>query len=191
MRLPVIAVTAAGLLASAAAAQIGNPGFMSADTRFEEPGKPAPHQTNNTDRLFARLAAAGGMAEVAFGELAGSKASAQSVKDFAAMMVEDHTAANEKLAALADAANIPLPEDLDPAHQRMREALEAAEGAAFDATYIAGQIADHQQTVAILVWEMGQGQDAELQRFAAETLPVVTQHLDRAQAIHAELTGAD
>lgn len=64
------------------------------------------------------------------------------------------------------------------------------EGAAYDTAYIKAQIVDHQKTAQLLIWEIGSGEDAELQRFAADTLPKVLHHLERAKAIHAEITGA-
>jgi putative membrane protein len=169
-----------------ASAQMPNAGFLAAGTRVED-GKPAPDQTNNTDVLFARLLAAGGMAEVAFGELAANKAAADGVKAFGEMMVTDHSRANEQLAALAEAASIPLPAGLDPDHARMQEVLEAAEREAFDLAYVDGQIVDHQKTVQLLQWEIGNGQHAELQRFAAAVLPTVIRHLEAAKALRAEL----
>jgi putative membrane protein len=109
-----LAITSAAvaLFATAAAAQIGNPAGLGADTKMEKPGVPAPHQTNNQDRLFAQLAAAGGMAEVEFGKMTDTRAMAASVKEFARMMVTDHTGANDRLKALADTAKIPLPDKL-------------------------------------------------------------------------------
>lgn len=53
-----VAVVLAG---SSALGQIGNPAGMGVDTRMARPGVPAPHQTNNQDRLFAQLATAGGL----------------------------------------------------------------------------------------------------------------------------------
>ncbi|MDX3928251.1 MAG: DUF4142 domain-containing protein [Shinella sp.] len=190
MRRWIITLVSLPLGAFSAAAQIGNPGFMGADTRFSEPGVPAPHQTNNSDRLFARLIAAGGMAEVDFGRLAADRAEAGAAKDFARLMVEDHTAANDKLKSLAEAAKIPLPDKLDPDHVRMRENLEPLNGRTFDIAYIEGQIVDHIKTVQLLEWEINSGEDAELQRFAAETLPSVLHHLELARNVHAELTGS-
>jgi putative membrane protein len=69
----------------------------------------APHQTNNTDRLFAQLAAAGGMAEVELAKMAAERIAAKSIKNFADMMVKDHGAANAELKKLAEAARIPPP----------------------------------------------------------------------------------
>lgn len=185
-----IIITAAGLTATSAFAQMGNPGFWGADTKMEKPGVPAPHQTNNTDRLFAQLAASGGRAEVELAKITGEKGRAESVKDFADMMMKDHDAANAELKKLADAANIPLPAELLPDQVELKKRLEGVEGAAYDTAYIKAQIVEHQKTALLLTWEIGSGEDAELQRFAADALPKVLHHLERAKAIHAELTGA-
>jgi putative membrane protein len=185
-----IVVGIAGLTATSAVARMGNPGFWGADTRMEKPGVPAPHQTNNTDRRFAQLAAAGGMAEVEFAKMTLQKSKAKSIKDFADMMTKDHGAANDKLRELAEAAKIPLPEDVTPDHKEARKRLDGLEGAAYDVAYIKNQIVDHQKTALLLQWEINSGEDAQLQRFAADTLPKVLHHLQAAQTIHAELTGA-
>jgi putative membrane protein len=184
-----IPTAAAMVMAWPALAQIGNPAGVAAGTQQATPGMPAPHETNNTDRLFTRLATTGGKAEVQFAQLAEQKASANSVKEFARMMIDDHGKANEKLTELAKAADIPLPAGLDPDHQAARDKLEKLTGADFDTAYILGQIEDHQKTVQLLQWEIGSGQNATLQKFAAETLPVVLMHLRHAQFIASELTG--
>jgi hypothetical protein len=86
--------------ATPGAAQIGNPAGVAPGTQEAAPGEPAPHQTNTEDRLFVRLLAAGGMAEVDFGRLTEGKARSQPVKDFAQLMVADHTKANRELERL-------------------------------------------------------------------------------------------
>ncbi|TIT42294.1 MAG: DUF4142 domain-containing protein, partial [Mesorhizobium sp.] len=72
-------------------------------------------------------------------------------------------------------------------HERQRAELEKLYGAKFDIAYISGQITDHQKTVQLLEWEIGSGQDADLQHFASETLPTVLDHLQLARDIKAEL----
>lgn len=185
----VIPATVAMLMAGAAAAQMGNPAGVEAGTPQAAPGTPAPHETNNTDRLFARLAATGGKAEVELGQLAQSKAADAAVKEFARMMVQDHGKANDKLMELAKAADIPLPAELDPDHRMLREKLERLSGEDFDIAYILAQIEDHQKTALLLEWEIGSGQDGPLQKFASETLPTVMGHLRKAQFAAARLTG--
>jgi putative membrane protein len=187
----VIAVAlAAAVLPGLALAQIGNPGFMAPDTRFETPGVPAPNQRNAADTLFAQLAAEGGKAEVAFGELAAEKAQADSVSEFANRMAKDHSAANEDLAAIAEKGKIPLPDELNAEHQAMLERLRGLEPAAFDLAYMRGQVVDHQKTVVLLTWEINAGQDAELQRFASAKLPTILGHLHMAQGIVDKLSRA-
>jgi putative membrane protein len=175
-------------LALPAVAQIGNPAGVTPGTPQAAPGVPAPHTTNVQDRLFMRLMAAGGAAEVDFGRLAQGKAQSQAVKDFAARMVQDHSESNSKLEQLASQANVPLPRDFDPEHKSMRAELESAAGRPFDLAYMQGQVIDHQKATILLQYVIGQGQDAELQRFAAATLPVVLAHLEMAKAVLAELS---
>ncbi|MBP1848079.1 putative membrane protein [Rhizobium petrolearium] len=178
------------LLSGSAVAQIGNPAGMGVDTKMSKPGVPAPHQTNNQDRLFAQLITAGGLAEVELGNLASGKAKADAVKQFAEMMVRDHKDANSKLKDLADAAKIPLQTGLDPDHQVVRDHLDKLNDNAFDVAYIKAQIVDHQKTAQLLAWEISLGEDGEMQRLAASMLPTVLDHLRRAQEINGMLTGA-
>jgi putative membrane protein len=177
------------LAVASAAAQIGNPGGMLPGTVQKEPGVPAPHQANTQDRLFALLAAAGGLAEVDAGKLAQQKGQNNAVKEFGGRMVRDHSQANDQLGAIAKAAGIPLPAEPDAEYKAKRTALEKLSGAQFDLVYMQNQVVDHQKTATLLQWEISFGQDADLQRFAAAALPTVLAHLQLAQNVLAQLTG--
>ena len=61
---------------------------------------------------FATKAANGGMMEVELGRMAQEKGMSKDVKEFGAMMVADHSKANEELKTLAAAKNITLPSTL-------------------------------------------------------------------------------
>ncbi len=102
-------------------------------------------------------------------------------------MVTDHRQASDQLTEIAGNSNISLPSMLDPDHQRIRTELEHLDGAQFDHVYIASQIVDHQKTAQLLAWEIGFGQNAEFQRFAAQVLPTVLEHLAMATRTQAEL----
>ena len=179
----------ATLLASPAFAQIGNPAGTEPDTRQSAPGVPAPHQTNTQDRLFAQQVAIGGMAEVALGKLADRKAHNRAVAEFGGLMVQDHGKANEKLASLARSARISLPNEPDAEHKAVHARLEQLSGAQFDVAYLEAQVQDHQRTAQLLQWEINAGQDAPLQRFASETLPIVLRHLRMAQDLASQVAG--
>jgi putative membrane protein len=126
---------------------------------------------------------------VEFGKLAEQKAQRDEVKAFGRRMVQEHTKANTQLASVAKQAGIPLPNDLDPDHKGMRAELDKVSGAQFDLAYMRGQIVDHQKTVQLLQYEISFGQDADLQRFASQTLPDVLQHLQMAQNIMVAVSG--
>jgi putative membrane protein len=187
MRFLAFAILSAALFASPALGQFGNPAGVDPGTPQSTPGVPAPHHTNVQDRLFAKLAGAGGLAEVELGKLADRKAENSSVKEFARRMVEDHTKANEQLVKLANHAGIALPGELDPEHKAMKATLDQVSGTAFDLMFMQGQVVDHQKTATLLLWEIDQGQEAELQRFAAATLPIVLAHLEHAKALAVQL----
>ncbi|HTN62357.1 MAG TPA: DUF4142 domain-containing protein [Devosia sp.] len=188
--LPIITAVAA-LFAPAAYAQMGNPAGLTPGTEIAPSGVPVPNETNDNDRLFAQLIAVGGMAEVELGQLSIGQGQSEAVQDFARRMVDDHGAANQKLKALADAAGIPLPGELDPDHKRMQAELKDQSGREYDLVYLRAQIIEHQKAAQLLQWEIDSGQYAELQRFASETLPLVFNHLKMAQRIQAELTGTE
>ena len=170
-------------------AQIGNPAGMAPGTPQSGPGVPAPHTANTTDRLFAHIATIGGLAEVELAMSAEQRSQNGAVKAFAQHMIQDHRKANERLANLAKQAGIVLPEELDPEHKGMRTTLEQLSGPQFDVAYMRGQIIEHQKTVQLFEWEISSGQDADLQRFASETLPAIFAHLQMAQDLVAQIAG--
>src|SRR4051794_21838547 len=77
-----------------------NPGFANPDTPGLMDGKPAGDVPNTVDMLVLKQLAIGGQAEVSLGKM-GRERGAAGVKDFGARMVDDHTAANSKLASVA------------------------------------------------------------------------------------------
>jgi len=135
------------------------------------------------DSKFAVEAASGGMMEVQLGELAQQKASSQRVKDFGAMMVRDHTKANDELKSLAGMKNITLPPAPGEDHMEHIKKLTAKSGKEFDRDYMNMMVEDHQEDVENFEECSAQGKDADLKAFATKTLPVLRMHLDSAKAI--------
>jgi putative membrane protein len=140
----------------------------------------------NPDASFFKHAAEGGLAEVDAGNLAQQKASAQNVKDFAAMMVKDHSAANDKLQAIATAKGITLPTSPSVGQMAGKAKLDVLSGTTFDTSYIKGQVRAHEQTIGLFRKEITAGQDAEAKAFAQETLPTVKSHLKAIKSIAAQ-----
>ena len=140
---------------------------------------------NNPDQSFFKHAAEGGIAEVEAGKLAESKGSSQAVKDFGAMMVKDHTEANNELKALATTENVDLPESSSAKQMATKAKLEVLTGETFDKSYIKGQITAHEETAGLLKKEIASGKDPKAQAFAKEILPTVNAHLKKIREIAA------
>jgi len=140
----------------------------------------------NADKSFFKHAAEGGLAEVEAGNLAESKGTSQAVKDFGAMMVKDHSAANDKLKSIAAADNVSLPSKPSARQMAAKTKLEALSGESFDKAYIKNQIAAHVQTVALFKNEAASGANSQAKAFASETLPTLRAHLKKIREIATE-----
>jgi putative membrane protein len=105
------------------------------------------------------------------------------VKDFAAMMVRDHTAANNQLKTLAASRNISLPSSASVEQIAEQGKLDVLTGDTYDKSYIQGQIKAHRQAIALFKKEIASGQDADAKSFAQHTLPTIQEHLKAARGI--------
>src|SRR5690554_4613679 len=135
------------------------------------------------DADFAVKAADSGLAEVNASEVAQEKAQDQRVKDFAAMMIQDHTKANEELKTLAANKNITLPTAPGEPHLKNIADLNSYTGADFDREYMDLMVDDHQKAVSLFEDAAEDAEDAEIRAFAAKTLPSLEKHLEHAKTI--------
>jgi putative membrane protein len=147
----------------------------------------AAFAASSPDASFYKNAAEGGIAEVEAGHMAQDKGNSQQIKDFGAMMVKDHSAANEKLQSLAASKNITLPTSSSVGQMATKAKLDVLSGATFDKTYVKGQISAHRQTVALFRKEIREGQDPDAKAFATATLPTVRSHLKAITAIATDM----
>jgi putative membrane protein len=136
------------------------------------------------DAKFATTAAADGLAEVDAGKLAQTKAVSSRVKEFATMMVNDHTKAGDELAALAKTKSIALPLTPDADAKKAADDLAAKSGKDFDKAYINAMVDGHKKAVKLFEDASQNCKDPDLKAFATKTLPTLKMHLDSVQAIH-------
>ena len=83
-------------------------------------------------RRFAEQAMMANTAEVKLGELAGQRAQSAAVKEFAQMMVRDHTKGLNDLKQAVKGQGIDEPSQLDAKHQALYDRLSKLSGAEFD-----------------------------------------------------------
>jgi putative membrane protein len=136
------------------------------------------------DAEFAVKAANGGMAEVALGKLAQTKATNSKIKAFAEMMVTDHSKANAELMALAKSKNITLPATVTSDKQKEMDELGKKTGADFDKAYVDAMIDGHKKTISLFEDESKTAKDPDIKTFVDKTLPTIKMHLQHIQAIH-------
>lgn len=138
---------------------------------------------SNPDADFYKKAGEGGLSEVELGKIAQAKSANAAVKQFAAMMVRDHSKANDKLKSVAASQNVSLPTSSSVGQMATKAKLEVLSGDTFDKSYIKGMIADHKEDIAEFQKEASSGQDPAAKAFAKATLPTLQKHLKHVQAI--------
>jgi len=138
---------------------------------------------SNPDARFYEHAAAGGLAEVELGNLAQKKSQNPAVQEFGAMMVKDHSQANDKLKSLAQSKGVSLPSSPSMSQGATKAELEMLSGQGFDKSYIKGMIKDHKEDIAEFNKEATSGQDPDAKAFAAATLPTLKEHLQKIESI--------
>jgi putative membrane protein len=133
--------------------------------------------------------ARGNIAEIALSQLAADRAQNEAVKQFAQMMVTDHSAAATELQTLATSKSYTLPTAMDQKHQSALTKLQGRSGADFDREYMKQMVSDHEKMVSILQKQADKGTDADQKAFAAKMLPIVHGHLTSARTL-ADTVGA-
>ena len=136
-----------------------------------------------TDQQFVNFVAQTDMLEAHLGQMVADHAASQEVKDYASMLVTDHTADYQNLTVLAAKDGFTIPTGLDAAHNKMIEPFDKLKGAAFDSRYIHTMIAGHTEAIETFTKEAADAQNADLKADASATLPTLHKHLDGAKAI--------
>lgn len=140
------------------------------------------------DQAFVKDAAIGGLYEVEMGKVAAQNGEAPVVKQFGARMVQDHSAANAKFAALTGKLGVEAPQQLDARHQQDHDRLATLHGASFDRAYIADMVKDHNEDIKKFRTEARSGGNPQLKEFARNSLPMLEMHDRLAHAAERQLT---
>ena len=132
---------------------------------------------------FTTAAAQGGITEVKLGNLALAKAQSADVRQFAEMMVADHTKANSDLKEIAAKKSVALPTEMNDEQKSIMDKLSKLSGAEFDKEYVKAMVEDHEKDVKEFGTQAQSGTDADVKAFAARTLPMLQSHLDMVKGI--------
>jgi len=133
------------------------------------------------DAEFATAAADGGMLEVELGKLAVEKGVDPSIKKLGAMMVKDHSKANDELKAAAATKGIALPSALSDKCQKKLGELTGKTGPDFDKAYADLMVSDHKEDIDLFNKETEKGMDKDLSAWAKGKVPVLQHHLQMSE----------
>jgi putative membrane protein len=164
---------------------------------------------SNSDKNFVSDQLSDGMAEIELAKVAKDHAASPDVKQFAQMMIDDHTKAGDQLKQIATSNSIPVDTKIDDKHKNLMDKLSKLNGADFDKEYMSATVDDHQDAVSDLRSRVDENRSASdrltgknpenpaavkpeqsdnrvtmsINEWAANTLPTVERHLDRAKEL--------
>jgi len=153
-----------------------------------EPAAAAPN-----DGQIAQIVLTADTVDVDYGKLAVKKTKNAEVKAFADTMIRDHTAVNDKAAALAKKINL-TPEASDTSKtlksdgDKMRAKLKGMRGAEFDKAYIDNEVAYHESVIGALDKTLlPNAKNAELKNLLESGRPIFISHLEHAKTLQKSL----
>lgn len=193
-------VAIAGVAAAAGCSSKGDASSeypQAAASQGQEATPPEPTNTGDatkpSDGQILGILAAIDTGEIQQAEIAISKGVDPRVVQFAHHMIDQHTEAKQKGADLAaqqqlSPATSPQSAKLEDASKTMVSSLNEATSAAFDSTYLKGQVQQHQEALDLIRTKLvpaAQNQALSTQLRATQTM--VQSHLTEAQQILASL----
>jgi putative membrane protein len=131
--------------------------------------------------------------EIRLGKLAQQNGQSQDVKSYGEMLVRDHTANDQKLSTYAQTkghtlAKTPRPlDDMErkamTAEKAMIEKLETLKGAAFDASFLAHMVSDHDMALGKVMAAQQNFTEGEVATLLQQTSQSVSSHRQQAYSL--------
>ena len=146
-----------------------------------------------TDPQIAMIAVTADSIDIDAGKLAAEKSSNPKVKDFAQMMIRDHTSVNKKATDLAKKLNV-TPEESDTSRSLKADAdknltrLRGLRGADFDKAYIDNEVAYHEAVIKVVTGTLiPNTKNDELKKLLESAGPIFKSHLTHAKELQSSL----
>jgi putative membrane protein len=116
--------------------------------------------------------------EIEMGKMAEKNGQSREVKAFGKALVEDHTAAEKKVKALAKQEKVELQTAGEPAHHE-----DIAPGPDFDTKFAKAMLDDHKKDVAEAKSARDKTEDSKLKGLLTDIVPTLEKHQDMAQKL--------
>jgi putative membrane protein len=147
-----------------------------------------------TDPQIAAIVVTANQVDIDAGKLAESKAHAKDVRDFAKLMVTDHTGVNKSATELVTRLHVapepnPTSESLKRGGDENLANLRNLKGHAFDKAYVDHEVAYHEAVLAAVDKTLIPGaKNAELKALLVKVRPAFEAHLEHAKRLAASLS---
>lgn len=153
------------------------------------PPAPAPVVDPNNPLFAPGFLAQAGSAnqwEIASSQLALQASQNAAVRNYANLLISDHTRLGAQVTAAAQSAGVMMPPPaLLPAQQTALDQLRAAgTGPSFDMAYRQAQIDAHNQAIQLMQNYAASGDVPALRTAAAQAIPMMQMHLQQAQMLN-------
>lgn len=135
------------------------------------------------DRNFFEKAAKASQKEITVSQTVMGKLTAPGAREFAEMMVRDHTAANEELLALAQRKGADFSDVQNSRDQERFARRWQDNNNDLDEDYLKEMVKDHEDSVELFE-KASKSEDPEIAAFAQKTLPKLQHHLEMARTHH-------
>lgn len=140
-------------------------------------------ELSRADRNFFEKAAKSGQKELVVSQTVLSQLSAPGAREFAEMMVREHTAANEELMALAQRKGVDMSDVHESRDQERLTRRWSDKNDDLNEDYLKEMVKDHEDAVE-LYEKAAKSEDPEIAAFAQKTLPKLQHHLEMARTQH-------
>jgi putative membrane protein len=153
------------------------------------PAPPAPAVDPNNPLFapgFLAQAASANQFEIESSQLALQASQNAAVRNYANLLISDHTRLGQQVTAAAAAGGVPMPPPgLLPAQQSALAQLQAAgTGPNFDMAYRQAQIDAHNQAIGLMQNYSASGDVPALRSAAGSAIPMMQMHLQQAQMLN-------
>ncbi len=133
---------------------------------------------------YMAMAASSDMFEIESSRLALQMSRNPAVRQFAQMMIADHSRTTNEMLGIASSLGLPPPpQGMAPHHRDMLDRLRSASPGDFDRAYKAEQIMAHQEALALHRNYAADGDSGPLREFAARVVPAIEMHYQHAQTL--------
>lgn len=143
---------------------------------------------NTKADAFMRKAIAGNLAEIKVGQLAQQKGATAGVRQFGAVLEQDHSAANSQAMSAASSMGVTPPAEPSAKERAEYRHLAALSGSRFDEAFVKAMVKDHKKDIAAFRKEARAG-SGPAASYAQNSLPTLRKHLQLAESLERQPGG--